>query len=367
MKRAILTAIILAMTLSATPYTNAHGQKTVTVKDMAGRSVMVPARPERVICLGPGTLRLMVYLEQQAKVVGLEGMEKNLQTGRPYWYANPSLIRLPVIGPGGPAAVNKEPDLEAVLAVQPQVIFITDMEPGRAEGLQKKLGIPVVILSYGGGLGGFDEAIYDSLRLAGKAMGSEKRSEEVISYLERSRQDLLHRVSSVRKKNRPVVYVGAVGFRGIQGIESTDAGYIPFEWTGALNGARRLGGKDHFFADREKLLSLNPDVIFIDAAGLALLLQDCAKRPQYYRALKAFKTSMVRVLYPYNFYATNIECALIDAYMVGKILYPKAFSDIDPGEKADEIFRFFVGAPVNDRMEKDFGVLGRQLVFPAGK
>jgi hypothetical protein len=54
-----------------------------------------------------------------------------------------------------------------------------------------------------------------------------------------------------------------------------------------------------------------------------------------------------------------------DAYAVGKMLYPKAYADIDPKKKADEIFRFFVGVPVNDRMEKDFGILGRQLVLPA--
>jgi iron complex transport system substrate-binding protein len=58
---------------------------------------------------------------------------------------------------------------------------------------------------------------------------------------------------------------------------------------------------------------------------------------------------------------------LIDAYAVGKILYPKVFADIDPKKKADEVFRFFVGRAVNDHMEKDFGVLGRHLLFPAGE
>ncbi len=51
-------------------------------------------------------------------------------------------------------------------------------------------------------------------------------------------------------------------------------------------------------------------------------------------------------------------------HAVGKILYPEAFPDIDLRKKADETFRFFVGAPVNDRMEKDFGVLGRPLTLP---
>jgi iron complex transport system substrate-binding protein len=359
----ILICLSVALSWSATP---AQGQGTTTVKDMAGRVVSVPQKPERIICLGPGTLRLIVYLGQQGKVVGIEGMEKNLPTGRPYWYANQSMASLPVIGPGGPAAANKEPDLEAVLAVKPQVIFITDMEPVRADGLQKKLGVPVVILSYGR-LGSFDETVYDSLKLAGKIMGADKRADEVVAYLEKSRKDLLARAGQPRKESRPLVYVGAVGFRGTQGIESTDADYIPFEWTGSRNGAEELGGKNHFFADRERLLALNPEIMFVDAAGVQLLLQDFSKKPDFYRALGAFKTGRVYILYPYNFYTTNIECALADAYAVRKILFHQAFSDVDAKKKADEIFRFFVGAPVNDKMEKDFGVLGRQLALPSSQ
>jgi iron complex transport system substrate-binding protein len=360
MKRTI-HAVVLTLAVMIFAWSTLYAE--VPVRDLAGRTVQVPSKPERIICLGPGTLRLIVYLGVQNKVVGIEGMEKQLPTGRPYWYANQAMAQLPVVGPGGPAAANKEPDLEAVLAVKPQVIFITDMEPARAEGLQKKLAIPVVLLSYGR-LGGFDETVYESLKLVGKVMGADKRATEVISYLEQSRKDLLARASQTPKELRPLVYVGAVGFRGTQGIESTDADYIPFEWTGARNGAEELGGKNHFFADREKVLTLNPEIIFIDAAGVSLLMQDYGKKPDFYRALRAFKTGKTYVLYPYNFYTTNIECALVDAYAAGKILHPKTFSDIDPKKKADEIFRFFVGAPVNDRMEKDFGPLGQKLVLP---
>lgn len=353
---------LLALLIFFSIVSSIRAHETITIRDMAGRSVQVPPRPERVICLGPGTLRLIVYLGVQHKLVGIEGMEKNLPTGRPYWYANQALARLPVIGPGGPAAINKDPDLEAVLTVKPQLIFVTQMEPARVEALQRKLSIPVVLLSYGK-VGSFDSMVYDSLRLAGKIMEADKRAEEVIAYTERSRKDLVGRTGKVAGE-RPVVYPGGIGFKGTHGIESTDADYVPFEWTGARNGAKALGGKEHVFADREKLLSLNPDVIFLDAAGLPLVLQDYGKRPEYYRAFKAFKTDRVYVLYPYNFYTTNIESVLADAYAVGKVLYPQAFSDIDLKKKTDGIFRFFLGTSVNERMEKDFGVLGRRLELP---
>ena len=114
-------------------------------------------------------------------------MEKNLPAGRPYWYANQALARLPVIGPGGPANINKDPDLEAVLSVKPQLIFITQTEPARVEALQRKLSIPVVLLSYGK-VGSFDSVVYDSLRLVGKIMGVEKRAEKRSSLTPRGRE-----------------------------------------------------------------------------------------------------------------------------------------------------------------------------------
>ncbi len=309
MSRVLCTCFVFAFIFLSLACSGVRAEETVTVRDMAGRTVQAPLMPERLICLGPGALRLIVYLGVQNKVVGIEEMEKNLPSGRPYWYANQSLAQLPVVGP---AAANKEPDLEAVLAAKPRLLFITDMEPARADTLQRKLGIPVVLLSYGR-LGGFDEVVYDSLRLAAKIMGVEKRADEVVSYLERSRKDVMGRASRFPKESRPLVYAGGVGFKGTQGIESTDADYIPFEWMGARNGARELGGKNHFFADRERLLSLNPAVIFIDAAGLPLLLQDYGRKSDFYRALKAFKTGRVHILYPYNFYTTNMECVLINA------------------------------------------------------
>ena len=46
----------------------------------------------------------------------------------------------------------------------------------------------------------------------------------------------------------------------------------------------------------------------------------------------------------------NHETSLANAYYVGKVLYPEQFADIDPAEKADEIYEFVVGVPVYDQL-----------------
>ncbi len=358
MKKILGFFLIPALLIVTGAKLEASNGKTVTVTDMGKRSVTVPLDPKRIICLSSGTLRLICYLQATDRVVGVEDFEKTRPYARPYIIANAELTKLPRIGPGGPGSINKEPDLEAVLNVKPDVIFISYMEPRNADELQKKLGIPVVILTHGR-FASFDELVYGSLRVAGKILNKEKRAEEVIDFVENKRLDLATRSKGFDDSQKPSVYVGGVGYKGVQGIESSDASFTPIEWVGARNIAKEISKGEHLFLDKEKLLSLNPSIIFIDGGGLNLVKQDFEKRPEFYKGLRAFKDNKVYALYPFNYYTTNVDTAIADAYTVGKVLYPEKFADVSLPDKADEIYKFLVGKPVYKEMEKDFGPLGR--------
>lgn len=334
------------------------------IRDMAGRQVAVPRQPDRIVCLGPGCLRLLVYLQATKGLVGIEEMEKRFPTGRPYYMAHPELGGLPTITAGGVSGINKKPDLEGVLKVRPQVIFATYMHAATAGEVQKLLGIPVVALSYGP-LAGFDaEAVYGSLRLAGRVMGKGKRAEEVIAFMEAAQRDLHERASGAAEK--PRAYVGGLGFKGAHGIESSDTQYLPFRWLGVENVAKGDSRRTQVFLDKEVLLRLDPEVIFLDGGGLALVTADYAKKPEYYSQLSAFKMGKVFVLHPFNWYTTNLGTALADAYAIGKILYPRRFADIDPARKADAIYDFLLGKPVYQEMKGIYGPLGAAPPFRGG-
>lgn len=341
-----------------------HGARPIQVTDMSGRRVTVPFDPERIVCIGPGALRLVVYLKAQNKVVGVEDMEKIHPRGRPYWLAHPELRDLPRCGPGGPVSINRKPDLETLLSLAPEVIFITYMKPALAQQVQETLKIPVVVLSYGA-FATFDNAVFEALRIAGTILNRRDRAEAVIDYVESLRRDLERRTTSIPVSERPAAYVGGIGFRGAHGIESTEKHYAPFLWTHTENVAEdlRCAAGTHAFVDREMLLKLNPHVIFIDGGGLALVARDYARNPSYYGALRAFAEGRVYTLLPFNWYVTNVGTALADAYAVGKILYPDRFADIQPAQKADEIYRFLVGRPVYEQLKKDYGAIGEKAPF----
>jgi iron complex transport system substrate-binding protein len=360
--RAWVLGMVLLTCCGVQAFGEAVAAEKITITDMGKRTIEVPVNPQRIICLSSGTLRLVVYLKATDRVVGVEDFEKNIPTARPYILAHPELAKLPSVGPGGPAGINKEPDLEAVLKVRPDVIFISYMEPTNADALQKKLGIPVVILTHGR-FASFDELVYESLRVAGKILKAEARAEEVIGYIESARKELIKRSEGMPETEKPNVYAGSVGYKGVQGIESTDGSYTPLEWVGAKNPAKTISPQGHLFIDKEKLLQWNPDIIFIDGGGLNLVREDFEKKPEFYKGLKAFRDKKVYVIFPFNYYVTNISTAIADAFTVGKILYPGRFADVDTKTKADDIYTFFYGKSVYPQMERDFGPLGRVADF----
>lgn len=337
-----------------------QAKETITVVDLAKRSVQVPLGPERIIGLAPGSLRLICYLGKQDLVVGVENLEKSRPAGRPYWLANDQLLKLPTVGPGGVKSINASPDLELVLKASPEVVFVSYMSAELADTVQRKLGIPVVVLSYGP-FATFDPVVYKSLRIMARILKAEKRADEVVSYVEGCRKDLAKRTANHDDSGKPRVYVGAVGFKGTQGIESTDASYVPLQWIGARNAARQWKKKGHLFIDKEQLLQCNPDVIFVDGGGARLMKEDMRRKTEFYEGLKAFRTKNVYRLHPFNWYVTNIGTAIADAYTAGKILYPKEFSDIRVEKKADEVYSFLLGKPVYKTMERDYGKLGERI------
>jgi iron complex transport system substrate-binding protein len=332
-------------------------KEKMTVTDMSGRQVMLSKDPERIICISTGTLRLILYVGKKSKVVGVEDIEKTNPKTRPYWIANSELSSLPSIGPGGPNTINKKPDLEKVLAVNPDVIFISYMDKLKAEALQKKISIPIIVLTYGP-FGTFNEMVYDSIRLVGQILDKEKRATSVIDFIEGSRKDLNSRIEGISEDQKPSVYVGGIGFKGTHGIESTETVYAPFEWVKARNIAMSEGKEGHLFVDKEKILAWNPDIIFIDSGGNELVRQDYEKKPDFYHGLKACKNRHVHILHSFNWYMTNVGTVIADAYTVGKILYPERFDDVKLAGKADQIYNFLVGKPVYQEMEKIFGSLG---------
>lgn len=346
----LLTAVMLLSLCACGTARQPAETSDYEVTDLLGRTVKIPADTSSYACIGPGALRLYAYVADDAQLAGVEDVEQSWgDEGRPYAMSIPSINELSIIGPGGPA---NAPDAEMLFAADPDVIFTCyNTDSSSVDELQSKTGIPVLAISYGEGRL-FDQAAYDSLALIGKITGHEDRASEVIQYFEESKADLARRTLDVADK--PTVYLGGQANRGSHGIESTTGDYALFDVLNAFNVVKEAGIKEYVMLDKEKLLEMDPSVIILDASGLAQVQADYAANPEFYHILSAFKNGKVYLQMPFNYYTTNLEIALADAYYIGSVLYPEQFSDIDPVEKFDELSNFFLGIPSYERIASQY-------------
>ena len=328
------------------------------ITDMAGRTVNVPDNPRRIVALGPGALRLLCYLQAQSLVAGVEDLEKRMPGGRPYRMANPQLAELPSVGPGGPAAINRKPDLEKIMVLKPDLVLGTYFQAATLDSLQASLQVPVVKLGYGNQDGFEENVFFESLKLAGAILHRTERAEALVAFIRQQKKDLQQLVAgSGAGKLR--VYVGAVGHRGAHGIESTDLNYLPLQWLPVHNLAADTGSRigDHVLADKEVLMRLNPDFILIDGGGLELVRADYGRRRTWYESLSAWKNKKVCALFPYNYYTTNVETALVNAWLAAGFLFREKLAETDLRKKAATIFSFMTGVDVYEAMAESFNPL----------
>ncbi|MEA1984758.1 MAG: ABC transporter substrate-binding protein [Euryarchaeota archaeon] len=338
----------------------------LTITDAYGRTVSVPTDVQRTLCVGAGCLRYLCYLGEQDTVVGVEDIEQREEDAhpRPYRLANPQFgdkQKYPYIG-----AFRGNYDAESILSLDPapQVIFLTYSTAEGADKLSTDVGgIPVAGLEYGDTAKDFND-MKESLRLMGTVMARPERAEDVIRFIEDEIKEI---DSRTRGEDAANLYIGGTAYRGSHGILSTQPDYPPFGYVNANNiasGTSKTGDWEGYQIGDDALLQWDMDP-GIDYVFLDLSIYDFSEtgnpntNEKYgveslceggvYGGLEAAQNNQVYGVLPYNWYTTNHGNVLADAWYVAKQLCPEKFSDIDPEDKANEIYGFlYSGCPVNE-------------------
>jgi iron complex transport system substrate-binding protein len=313
----------------------ASGSRTIT--DGYGRKVTIPNQIKTVAAIGCSA-RLLVYAGCADRITGITDLEKKCNAGMPYAHVNADRFsKLTGVAPGGPDSSVYD---EALVTLKPDVIISGYMDQQAADTLQSKTSIPVIVLQYDGI---FSDSVYSTMELIGKIMGTEDRCSEIVKALKGWQKDLNDRTKDISDDKKPSVYAGAVSFSGGHGIEGTYGKYPPFVAINAKNVVDETGKSGSMLLDKEKIMAWNPDIIFLTPGNMELVNQDYSSNPDFYKKLKAVKSGNVYSQLAYNYYGTNIEISVADAYYAGKVIYPDAFKDVDFDKKADEIFKEMLG------------------------
>ena len=296
--------------------------------DSAGRYVLVPERVERVYAAGPPA-SILVYAINPDKHLGwTRALRPDEAEFFPDKYAGlPELGRL--TGRGNTANVEvllkARPDLVVdVGATAPVFVSLADR-------VQQQTGLPYLLLD------GRFEAIPETLRALGHAMGDKAAAERLAAYCERALAEVSARVAQVPAERRPRAYYG----RGPHGLQTALGGSINaqvMEYLGAQNvaGATR-GGLS--VVSMEQVLAWNPEVIFTSDPNF----YEAVWRDPRWASVAAVRAKRVHLSphLPFGWFDFPPGAnRIIGLYWAGKILYPELFPE-DLRAKTAEFYRLF--------------------------
>jgi iron complex transport system substrate-binding protein len=293
----------------------AHVARAATVTDGAGRSVVVPARTERVFPAGPPAA-IKHYTLQPRSLLGWTRANREAELA----LLDPEVGRRPELG--RLTGRGNTTNLELLVALKPDLILDVGSTARTfvetADRVQAQTGIPYALLD-----GRFDR-IADSYRLHGLLTGEEARANELARYAE----DVVHtcrsRVATVPAERRPRVYYA----RGPRGLDTGLGGSInveTIEFMGAINVAGATQG-GLATVSLEQLLTWDPEVIItIDLDFAGTVRQDPA-----WATVKAVRDGRVHLSPKMPFGWVDFPPAvnrLPGLWWLGQKLYPELFKE----------------------------------------
>lgn len=341
-RRCALGALACSLLLAAMP---SWAQRTVV--DQIGRTVTIPDKVERVVTLQHQTLNILVQLGAKDKLVGVLSKWKK-QLGPRFVRFDPALEHMAT--PGDLTSVN----IESLVSVKPDVVFIANYAPKDMVAAIEKTGIPVIAISLRRDAAGekdklnptmkdedaaYNDGLKDGIRLIAEVVGAQKRGEELIQAAFSNRDFVAKRLANVKPENRVHSYMANPSLTTYGSGKYTG---LMMEHAGAYNVAAATI-KGYKQVSMEQIVGWNPAVIFVQDRYPKVV--DEIKNDPAWAGIDAVKNQRVYLMPEYAKawgYPEPEALALGEMWMAKK-LYPQLFADVDMVKKADEYYQKFYG------------------------
>ncbi len=331
-RRILLSLLIIVLVISGT---SSPSVPQITVKDSLGRQVRIPTRVERIVCLQPELLRILVALGQQDKVVAVDRFPARYDHLMPIIF--PGVSGLPVV-----SVTGEDARVEAILQLEPDLVLVSPSEFSLSRNLSRKLNCPVVSLSAAGRI----DDLLSEIEILARITGSEKRGRDLTDYMRSRLADIKDRSRKIPLAERPLVYLSFWG-----SLLRSPVNYEPVDLAGGRNLASHFRGvyqgSDTTVLKLETLLSLDPKIILVHGnylpAERTVTVETVLSDPR----LQTIRAVRERKLY-YTFgfwYWWDPALVLVECLYLSELLHsgpPDSQAMISSG---DEIFAFFYGRP----------------------
>lgn len=321
----------------------AEAERTLT--DQLGRQVTLPDTVNRVVVLQHQTLNLLVQLDAGKDVVGVLSSWKK-QLGPDFARFMPTLSSLPM--PGDLTQVN----IESLLALHPQVVFVANYAPAAMIQQIQNAGIPVVAISLREDAAGeknkmnptmadeehaYNEGLKQGIRLIGEVVNRKKQADELIRYTFSARQKFNAPVAEIAEDKKVRVYMAnpdlnTYGSGKYTGLMMQHAGAMNVA-AATVKGARQVS--------LEQVLQWNPQVIFVQDR-YPEVVKEITTDPQW-QAIDAVKNHRVWLMpeYAKAWGYPMPEALAIGELWMAKKLYPERYKNVDVDAQAQDYYQRF--------------------------
>ena len=271
----------------------------ITLTDGAGRVVILPAAPHRIVSLSAAATDILVSVGAQTAVVGATR-----------YCVIPAAEESHVTRIGGMA----DPDYERILALKPDLVVAPWLADKTLQDKIAALGLPLVVM-HPEGLQG----VLDDIQIIGQATGHEAGGEAVAKGIENIRALVAGRWYDVPAQKRPRVLVR------MDEVSQAPGSYVDDLITAA--GGRNVlprGTKAWVEVSPESVLQLDPDLIIVIESAEA-----AAANPVAVKADAIGRARVVTVPDGEVFYhpGPGVGRAL---WELARAIYPAKFSEATP-------------------------------------
>lgn len=337
-----LLSLLLACA-SLTAVTPVLADRTVT--DQLGRQITLPDSVNRVVVLQHQTLNLLVQLNAADDIVGVLSSWKK-QLGPEFARFMPSIDKMSM--PGDLTQVN----IESLLALHPQVVFVANYAPEPMIQQIQNAGIPVVAISLREDAAGeknkmnpsmadeeraYNEGLKQGIRLIGEVVNRQAEASALIDYTFAARAKFNAPVAAIPPAEKVRVYMAnpdlnTYGSGKYTGLMMQHAGAMNVA-AATVKGARQVS--------LEQVLKWDPQVIFVQDRYPEVVKQ-ITTNPQW-QAIDAVKNHRVWLMpeYAKAWGYPMPEALAIGELWMAKKLYPERYKDIDVDAAAQDYYHRF--------------------------
>ncbi len=240
---------------------------TDTVTDDYGRTVVIPAHPQRVVSLSPAVTEIIYALGADSLLVG-----------RTDFCEYPAeALQIPTVG--GISNLN----IEKILSLNPDLVISGSMVGKKATDQMDQMGTPMVCVIEKPRF----EALYDNIRAIGRLVGKEKEADSLVESLKWKVERLLADTSLSTFNSQLSTCYYVVGFGPTGNFTAGGNTFINdiIRMAGGRNIAEEVEGWNYSL---EALMQENPDYIIVRREDSAAF---CGMKP--YNTLDAVRKGHV--------------------------------------------------------------------------